>query len=104
MKKYGSYAPDEIREGFRYWRNYTEAELMREIDASLLYGTKMPLVPVKTNPQTNNTYDRSNSWKQEIEQRIITDGFLDKILENNQSASLLDLVFKNIAKNDNQSA
>lgn len=84
-----SYSTEEIRKGYYRWQREPQAELKKFIDISLSTGLKLDL----TQPiyHKNDNHPSREVWKSEP--KIITDGFLDNLLKENDASTLLDLVF-----------
>lgn len=90
IKKFGSYSHEEIRKGYFRWQKEPQTELLKYVDISLLTGQRLDLYQEIVHK--NDKHPSREIWKSEP--KIITDGYLDNILKENNAPSLLDLVFR----------
>lgn len=94
IKRFGSYSQDEIKRGFYHWKTKHQNELIEEISIAVSIGKRLDLCPVQIVDSKVNI-DTKNKWKDELESRVITDNYMDKLIKDSNCSSLLDLVFKN---------
>lgn len=84
-----TYSTEEIRRGYYRWQKEPASELQKWIDISLSTGIKLDLSqPIV---HKNDNHPSREVWKSEP--KIITDGYLDNLLKDNDAHTLLDLVF-----------
>lgn len=94
IKRFGAYDPQEIKTGYYYWKSKHQSELIENVDLAISIGTKLDLVK-KPIIEYKVNIDTKNKWKEDLENRVITDGYMDKLINDSNCSSLVDLVFKN---------
>jgi hypothetical protein len=94
MKRFGAYDPNDIKNGFYIWKSKHQQDLLVLVEQAINTGKRLDLCIKPINDQRVNI-DTKNKWKDEIESRVITDGYMDNLIKDSNCESLLDLVFKN---------
>lgn len=95
-RSFGSYDRDYVRDAYKMWKPKHRDEFFSFVQNELSKNVKPDLLPKPV--EHSKMVDRRNSWKDEIASRKISDGFLDKILNENGSQNLLELVLKEAKK------
>lgn len=95
IKKFGSfkYTTQYISSNYFFWKDKPQSELLALVNEAISFNQQLDLKPATNKELFLNS---TQSYINEMNNLKITEGYLDKLLKDNDCSSVKELVLKNI--------
>lgn len=95
IKKFGSfkYTTQYISSNYFYWKDKPQSELLELVNEAISFNQQLDLKPA-TNKEIH--LNSTQQYIHDMNNLQITDGYLDKLLKDNDCSSVKELVLRNI--------
>jgi len=95
IRKFGSfkYTTQYISSNYFYWKDKPQSELLALVNEAISFNQQLDLKPATNKELFLNS---TQSYINEMNNLKITEGYLDKLLKDNDCSSVKELVLKNV--------
>lgn len=95
IKKFGSfkYTTQYISSNYFYWKDKPQSELLELVNECISFNQQLDLKPATNKEIYLNS---TQQYIQHMDNLTITEGYLDKLLKDNDCSSVKELVLKNV--------